>query len=224
MGGINLRCGNYEYTPLDRMWDAVSLAGEKDWAYELRLEHPDASAWTEGQKERWARDKAVAFMVANPLLTLERSLVRFANFWGLERVFLGGLRQGMYHPPLWFAVLAVGSILLSYATVMILASCGIFLASPRDHAAHAFLVLIVLFVCGIHTIVFGHPRYHLPLVPFLGLYAAAAVEARSWRRLAEGPATAFAPLATVSVLAAIWFREVWIEVPTRLRDLAGGLL
>src|SRR5262249_9782521 len=31
MGGINLRMGNYEYTPDDRMWDAVSLTGEKNW-------------------------------------------------------------------------------------------------------------------------------------------------------------------------------------------------
>jgi hypothetical protein len=33
--------------------------------------------------------------------------------------------------------------------------------------AHWLILLIILFVTAIHSIVFGHSRYHLPLVPFL---------------------------------------------------------
>ena len=35
MGGLNLHMGNYEYTPHDRPWDAVSLSGPLNWAAEL---------------------------------------------------------------------------------------------------------------------------------------------------------------------------------------------
>ena len=59
MGGINLRMGNYEYTPDDRMWDAVPRcaatgAGCTGW----RPSCPD-QAVTEGQKEKWAQRKAI---------------------------------------------------------------------------------------------------------------------------------------------------------------------
>ncbi len=219
MGGINLRCGNYEYTPHYRMWDAISLTGEENWSYELRREHSDVSTWTEGQKDQWAQRKAVAFIRANPLLTLQRSLIRFADFWGPERVFLGGLRQRLYAPPVWFAVLAGAAILVSHLVVMLLAFLGVFLAAPRDGRAHAFLLLIVLFVCGIHTLVFGHPRYQLPLVPILILYAASATSTRCWRRLREGFSTAAAPLAALAILLIVWVRQAWIELPVDLPRL-----
>jgi hypothetical protein len=82
----------------------------------------------------------------------------------------------------------------------------------------------MLFICGIHTMIFGHSRYNLPLVPFLGMYAAATVDTRGWRRLRQGSSSAVAALATTSVLAMIWSRELWIELPTRVNGLVARLL
>jgi 4-amino-4-deoxy-L-arabinose transferase-like glycosyltransferase len=58
MGGIALRMGNYEYTPLNRAWDPVTLHGDKSIFQGLREEHPDVPSWTEGQKEKWMLRKA----------------------------------------------------------------------------------------------------------------------------------------------------------------------
>jgi hypothetical protein len=58
MGGMNLRMGNYEFTPDDRMWDAVSLTGEKGWAAGLEADHV-GQVVTEGVKEKWAQRKAI---------------------------------------------------------------------------------------------------------------------------------------------------------------------
>ena len=44
MGGINLRMGNYEYTPDDRMWDAVSIGGDKSWVHGFATEQPGPGA------------------------------------------------------------------------------------------------------------------------------------------------------------------------------------
>ena len=41
--------------------------------------------------------------------------------------------------------------------------------------------------------VFGHPRYRLPLTPILAVYAGAAVSGRAWRRLREGWRVALLP-------------------------------
>ncbi len=66
MGGMNLRMGNYEFTPHDRIWDAVSQRGAQSWIVGIPPHPPGGGEWTEGQKERWAREQAVAFMRAAP--------------------------------------------------------------------------------------------------------------------------------------------------------------
>jgi hypothetical protein len=93
MGGMNLRMGNYEYTPDDRMWDAVALNGEKSWVHGLSRDFAGQTV-TEGQKEKWAQRKALEYMRANPGITLRRALIKFADFWGLEREFAAGVQNG----------------------------------------------------------------------------------------------------------------------------------
>jgi 4-amino-4-deoxy-L-arabinose transferase-like glycosyltransferase len=219
MGGLNLRLGNYEYTPLNRAWAAVSLTGEQSWAYALRQEHPEAFTWTEGQKEKWAQKKALAYMLEYPSTTLMRAIIKFFDFWGLERTLIAGWQQGLYQPPRWFSVSGTLLITSSYALTMLLASLGLFLAPPSNRKAHLFLVLVLVFISGVHTVVFGHERYHLPLMPLLILYAAAAVIEPSWRRLREGIPTAAAPVLACLTLLVIWGREVFIVDADRIKDL-----
>ena len=217
MGGLNLRMGNYGHTPLHRAWDAISLTGEQSWAHDLRQEHPDASTWTEGRKEKWAQQKALLYMRENLLLTLKRSIVKFFNFWGLERTVIAGWQQGLYHPPRWFSALGTALITSTYVLTMLLASLGLFLAPPNDRRTHLFLILLVAFISGVHTVVFGHERYHLPLIPVLLLYAAAAVVQQSWRRLHEGTRTAAAPVVVWVVLLVSWGCEVFIIDAHRIK-------
>jgi len=219
MGGLTLRMGNYEHTPLNRAWDPVTLQGETSIFQQLRQEHPEASSWTEGRKEKWALRMTLAYMLTHPLVTLQRVVIKFANFWGLERVIIAGWQQGLYQPPHWLAVLGTLAITFSYILVMLCASLGLFLAFPGDRRAHIFFLLLMTFICGIHTVTFGHERYHLPLMPFLCLYAAAAVVHRSWLRLQEGLHTAVPSVAACVVLLAIWGRELFIVETERIQAL-----
>jgi 4-amino-4-deoxy-L-arabinose transferase-like glycosyltransferase len=224
MGGLNLRMGNYEHTPLNRAWDAITLTGEKSWAHELRQEHPDASTWTEGRKEKWAQRKALMYMLENPSTTIERAVVKFFHFWGLERTIIAGWQQGLYQPPRWFSIVGTLLITAAYVLTMLLASLGFFLAPPLNGRAHLFLVLVVVFISGIHTVVFGHERYHLPLIPLLLLYAAAAVGERSWRWLGQGIRTAAAPAIACIALLFSWGHEVFVVDVHRIKDLLEVLL
>ena len=69
--------------------------------------------------------------------------------------------------------------------------------------AHLFLVSVIVFVCGVHTVVFGHERYHLPLMPFILLYAAAAIRHQSRCQIQEGMLTATAPILTCILLLSV---------------------
>jgi hypothetical protein len=229
IGGMNLRMGNYEHTPEDRMWDAVALTGEKNWVYALSQEgHPEGEAITEGQKEKWAQRKAVEYMLANPGTTARRAVIKFWDFWGLERSYIAGLQQHLYNPPGWFAIAATVAILLSSAGLMIAGAIGIWMARP-DWRVHLMLLAPIVVITGVHTIVFGHARYHKPLAPILAVYAAAWI-VKSWPGTPGTPGTsqrsraamAGAALCVLMIVAG-WLRQIFIVDGERVRSLLSGL-
>jgi 4-amino-4-deoxy-L-arabinose transferase-like glycosyltransferase len=219
MGGLNLLMGNYEHTPEDRMWDAVSITGAQSWDAPLRRLPPPAGGWTEGTKDRWAQRRAFEFMAMHPLVTARRSLLKFGDLWGLEREWLAGVQQGLYGTPAWFAVVSGAAVLAGYPAILILALAGLFLATPTERPVHALLVLVILFVCAIHSITFGHSRYHLPLMPILMLYAAAALRQRSGILERLRTRAVIAPAFAVSVAVLIWSREVLVRDSEHIASL-----
>jgi hypothetical protein len=217
MGGMNLMMGNYAHTPEDRMWDAVSLTGEKNWSYGIANTHPEAGTWTDGQKEKWAQREAIGFMLANPATTLRRSVLKFADFWGLEREMVAGFQQGLYDPPAWFMLMASLAVLLTYPVVILGSAVGIFCVTPSDRRTHVLLIALILFITAIHSIVFGHSRYHLPLVPFLATYAAAAVAHQGWRVPARERLRAIAAGGVCAVLVSAWAHEIFFRDAEHVR-------
>jgi hypothetical protein len=227
MGGMNLRMGNYEHTPEDRMWDAVSLKGEKNWVYALTQEpagsRPVGRDFTEGMKDKWAQGKALEYIRTHPGTTIRRAAIKLADFWGLERSFIAGVQQGLYNPPQGFAILAAVLILSSYAIVTLSAATAIWLMTPAWRL-HVLLLLPVVVVMGVHAIVFGHPRYHVPLVPILAVYAAALWHAgpvRIWRL--QRPAVAVAAALSVLLLISAWARQIFIVDGERVRGFLSTL-
>lgn len=224
IGGMNLRMGNYEYTPEDRMWDAVSLQGEKNWVHALTQEgHPAGASITEGQKEKWAQRKAVEYMLANPGTTARRAVIKFWDFWGLERSYVAGLQQGIYDPPRWFGMMAGAAIVVTCVAVMIAGAIGLWVARP-DWRLHILMLVPIVVITGVHTIVFGHARYHKPLVPIVAIYAAAWLVERSRRGLPKPSRAAMAgAVLTVVLLLAGWGRQALVVDGDRLRSLVAAL-
>jgi 4-amino-4-deoxy-L-arabinose transferase-like glycosyltransferase len=225
LGGLNLRMGNYEDTLEDRMWDGVSLSGDKAWSHAMVVEHPAARYWTEGEWEKWARQRAVEYMAARPLITVRRAALKFADFWGLEREYVAAVRAGIYRPPAWFGVASTAATFLSYVGIMVLACTGLFARRWSNWRVHVVPLLVLAWICGIHTIVFGHSRYHLPVMPIVIVYAAAAVTDRSWRFQTMGRLRSGFAVGAIALLALIWSREVLFRDFERIRQLLaiGGL-
>ena len=86
---------------------------------------------------------------------------------------------------------------------------------------HVILLLPVLFITAIHTIVYGHSRYHIPLMPIFGLYAVGLVThgARLWppRGIAW-----YGAAICVLLLIGIWLRQFVFADAGRIRALFGG--
>jgi 4-amino-4-deoxy-L-arabinose transferase-like glycosyltransferase len=185
MGGRNFMMGNYRYTPLYRSWDAISIEGERSWDQEIRATYPDDMRTTQGKIDKLALAQGLKFVRENPGLTLKRSIVKFFDFWGLERELSAGAGKGFYGqiPKLVFVGLTA-LIAGAYGAAIFLAFFGLVFAPPIDRRVHWLLVCVIAYVCGLHTIAFGHSRYHLPLMPLVLLYTAGAVtQARTiWAR------------------------------------------
>jgi 4-amino-4-deoxy-L-arabinose transferase-like glycosyltransferase len=217
MGGLNLYMGNYAHTPLNRAWAAIDLTGEKVWYYG----HEDVlKGMNEAQKQKWAVSKAKDYMWEHKLLTTKRSLIKAANFWGLERSVLGGVLSGNW-PDLKGKVALVVTSFFIFAVYGIVVMGSVFgLIYNFDSRPVGVLITIVLFAyfTGMHALVFGHSRYHLPLVPLMIVFA--SWSALHLRTIFEQRKEWKFKLSFVvsSIFIAIWSREiVFIEAARLLK-------
>lgn len=211
MGGLNLYMGNYEYTPLNRAWATVDITGPEAWYHG----HEDVlRGMNEAQKQVWAIKQAKRFISENRVLTVKRSIVKAANFWGLERSVIGGLIHN--HWPEFktkaMIILVGGAIVGGYALVALMAAMGIAQNLVWNQWPIWMLLFWLAYFTGMHALVFGHSRYHLPLVPVLALFAGwqsaylnKLRDPQRWFRTVLGAAA-------MMLLSAIWCREViWVE-------------
>lgn len=200
MGGRNLMMGNYEYTPLYRAWDAISLEGDRYWFSVLARDHPEARRMTSGQRDKLAMREGVRFARRHPWLTLKRDVVKFFDFWGLERELVAGAAG---RPA---AVVAGLSLLVfgGYASALVSGIAGAIVVPPVEKRDHALLLLMMALVCAAHSATFGHSRYHLPLMPIVLTYSAAAiVRSRDvWAR--RGRPSFWLAVALASMFATAW--------------------
>jgi 4-amino-4-deoxy-L-arabinose transferase-like glycosyltransferase len=176
MGGRNFMMGNYEYTPLHRAWTAIEIQGERSWIEVLRARHGGLSGLTQGQIDKLAQREAVRFVLGHPALTLRRDVIKFFNFWGLERELIAGAARGHFGRVPAPALAALTLLIFGgYAVTVVSAVFGAAVRPPADRRSHGLLLLFIAFVCGLHTLSFGHSRYHLPLIPLALVYSARAV-------------------------------------------------
>lgn len=220
MGGRNFMMGNYRYTPMYRSWDAVSLKGEQFWAYEVCSTYPPEMRQTQGQLDKLALAQGLKFVRENPGLTVQRTIVKFFDFWGLERELIAGADRGHFGQASKLVLVGLTlAVAGTYAAAIFLAAFGLLLAPPADRRAHWLMLCVIAFVCGLHAVVFGHSRYHLPLMPLILVCTASALThlPAIWR---QRRTVRFAVATTLcAVLVAGW---VWNFVAVDFERFAGA--
>jgi 4-amino-4-deoxy-L-arabinose transferase-like glycosyltransferase len=176
MGGRNFMMGNYEHTPMNRAWATIEIEGERSWIGVLTARHPEVAAATQGQLDKLAQREAVRFVLGHPVLTLKRDLVKFFNFWGLERELIAGASRGAFGRVSAPALILLTVLVFgSFAATVVTGIFGAVARPPDDLRSHGLLLLLMAYICGLHTLAFGHSRYHLPLIPLILVYSAAAL-------------------------------------------------
>ncbi len=207
MGGYNLYMGNYEHTPLNSSWAAVGLTGDKSWYYGHKNK---LSGMNEAQKEKWCKERAKEFILEHKLLTVKRDLIKAANFWGMERAIIGGIIAGHY-PELnriLYLVCVTLTIFFTFAMVTICFVFGCIYNIRNRKSDIIFIVLLICYFTAMHSIVFGHPRYHLPLIPLLAIFAAWSIlnYKKIWERRSLRSFKISVILSAVFII--IWAREI----------------
>lgn len=211
MGGRNVMMGNYEYTLQDRPWATIAVTGEQAWHNVLARKH-DLAGKTQGQIDKLAMRYAIDYVLVHPAQTIQRSAAKFFDFWQLERELIAGAQQGLWGRFSKSSVLVLAAVILgAYVATMVAGIFGAWMR-PMEMPLHVFLLLLIVFVTGLHALAFGHSRYHLPLMPLVIVFAAAALD--QWRSVfRKWKSWSFAAAGLcVLVLGASWCLEIRHEM------------
>ncbi len=185
MGGRNFMMGNYRYTPLYRSWDTISIKGPEAWDHEVASTYPPEMRNSQAKVDQLALRQGLKFVREHPWLTLQRDIIKFFDFWGLEREIVAGAAYGYWGKMPKALIICLGVLIVgSYVAVMFLGIYGMVMAPLADRRLHWLFLLVIAYICAIHTLVFAHSRYHLPIMPVVFLFASISlVNAPDiWRR------------------------------------------
>jgi len=78
--------------------DAISIQGEREWLQVLVNHRPEVAGSTQGQIDKFALAEGIRFVGENPGLTVQRDLIKFFDFWGLERELVAGAKREYFGP------------------------------------------------------------------------------------------------------------------------------
>jgi 4-amino-4-deoxy-L-arabinose transferase-like glycosyltransferase len=210
MGGRNAMMGNYEHTPLERSWATISVVPEEQaWYRVLQRRYPSDAPRTQGQVDKLALRYALEYVWNHPWLTIKRDAIKFLNFWQLDRLLVAAAADGYFGDiSLPLQLLLSMAVCGAYALILLACILGVCCWPPDARRYHWFLVISILFPCAIHTLIFAHSRYRLPILPLLAMYAAAAIVHRKELGAVCGT-FGFRVAMVLSIIAVMgWVREL----------------
>lgn len=198
-GGVNLWLGNSPYTPYEFIRNV--------WKVGVREPMLKVLPQDEIARDRAAYALALEYMRAHPLAVLARVPAKFADFWGFERNLVD-VAEATRAGGGWNSVAKIMMDLYGAAAYMIIALGGMagLIYAPRDRWKILFGGFILYFL-ALHLLIFGDGRFHLPLIPFLALYAAWLAAER--QRVAYVRTRTGLVVVGAALLLATWTREAW---------------
>jgi 4-amino-4-deoxy-L-arabinose transferase-like glycosyltransferase len=142
----------------------ANQSGGNDWGSDV--EQPfvsDIHRLPELERDRRYRERAMAYIKAEPLQFVRNAWGKFVRYWNIvpnHEMY----RQGAYP---WI-------IGLSYGPALILALIGVWVYRTRWRLALPIYALVAYFTL-LHSVTIASLRYRLPLEPFLIVFAAGAL-------------------------------------------------
>jgi hypothetical protein len=137
---------------------------------------------SEQEKHRRAGEEAWREIRAQqPWWVFKKTIREIPALWGVNNLVIIHLQNGAYGRLPTAANWIVSAVtIVPYVALLALAVWG--LAATRAERVPILLVGFLLVYTALHVVVFGFPRFRLPVMPVVFLLAA-----DGWRRLREGP-------------------------------------
>ncbi len=160
---------------------------------------------TEGQQDWRNLQESLSVMGSRPLTTLGRMLENLIEFWRLDRELVSMMAKGRFGQMSSEIVLAAGLFVCGFYVLVMLTACvGAIFRPPANGWTVLPILCVVAHICLIHTLVYGHSRYHVPLIPLLAVFSASCIA--NWRSLAwrGRPFRLATCLVVVTFLIAAW--------------------
>jgi 4-amino-4-deoxy-L-arabinose transferase-like glycosyltransferase len=181
----------------------------------------------DGERDRWTMGQALGFIRSDPGRALGLIPGRLVHFFGLEDRELIYFYSNDYFGPIdqpWLG-LAYLALVLPFVAVALAAPFG--LAWATDRRGRALILGLTGALLLAYIPILAEPRFHLPLVPALGAYAASAFTTpgpagrvlSSLRRREKGTWIA---LLLVLVLLALWAVDIASDWPRLSAVFAPG--
>lgn len=163
--GINLYIGNAKDTPILGSWKKMESLKEDVYLQSLMENGNDV------ERNQALIKVALSNIKQNPFLFAKRFLGKLLDLWGPERFIAGNINKGILGFKSMELVIgfSVASNLI-YCFVLVFFIRQI-LRQPWDQAKVLVVSLTALYSSA-YAIFFGHPHYHLPLIPIMSVYAA----------------------------------------------------
>ncbi len=180
----------------------------------------------DGVRDRWTTTQALDFIRSDPARAVRLNLRRLAYFWGLEgRELIYFYTNNFLGPlPAWAVRLIY---ILVAAPWLVVAASSVVGLSLTPGLERTLILALVLATLAVYVPVLAEPRFHLPLVPFLAVYAGAAWRSRTgWAafraRLAAGDSQAWLAVIALAILLLLWGWDLWRLWPRLAVVLAPG--
>lgn len=170
-------------------------------------------------RDRWTMEQAVSFITNDPLQIPTRITQRWVYFWGFEdRELIYFYSNGFFGPlPEPLLILAYAFLVLPFPVVLLSAAFGI----TRVPAERPWIMAMMASLSVPYLLIMATARFHLPLVPLLGMYAAATWTRNRPAVRPSRPALVLAALFAASVVIA-WGFDLSTSWPTLQQVAAPG--
>ena len=164
-------------------------------------------------RQTWGTEQAVKFIREHPWRAIGLLPLKFLHFWDLDkREYLFAYSYGYIgHLPGPLLALVLGLVMLPFAVIVLGSIIGVAFTRPIPSGIWMFLLLILLYTTG-YTLLFGEPRFHMPLVPLIAMLAAQGITLfpslwRQWRQGQWNPALKRRALSALLVM--VMFVGIW---------------
>jgi len=194
----------------------VGAHPEGDGGFDAAIAYLPTRYLDDGERDRWSLEQALAFLRADPWEAVARLPRRLAYLAGFETRELIFIYSNGFFGPIASPILVGLYLLLVLPWIVVAAGAPFAMAAAQDRGARDLVLWFVAATLLVYLPILAEPRFHLPLVPLLAPYAAAA-----WLRprlFAPAPSAAYRlALTSLVLLVGLW---TWDFVRQASRTIA----